>query len=648
MKLRLILTACLLGWIALASAQPAKPADYGIKSKKALALYQEGQRLAAVRDRSGAVSLYKAAIDLEPEFAHAHFEWGVNAWVIQKYEEAAEHLRKAYELNGAAFRGIEYYLGESLFLTGDYAGAAPVLEAFVSGGIGRQEEQQRAARDLRHARFAAEAVQRPVDFSPRNLGGAVNTQRHEYLPQLTADNQMLLFTSPRPESVGGYIPSMRDYSEDFYYAVWQDTGWSEARNLGGPINTPDNEGAGSLTQDGRMLFFAACERSDGLGSCDLYVSERSGDRWSAPRNLGPAVNSRSWESQPCLSADGRTLYFCSARPGGLGGHDIWHSRLVDGEWTEAQPLPAPVNSPGNEYSPFIHADGHTLYFSSDYHPGFGRRDLFLSRRDEAGAWSEPQNLGYPLNTVSDEGNIFLAASGRKALINSDRPGGLGLTDLYEFETDPGIRPDPATFLRGLVRDSISRRPLEAVIQLVDVERGDTIRQLPSDAVTGRFLMSLPLERNYAAFVSAPGYFFASKRFSLKGAGQETFFDLTIDLQPIRKGIQVVLNNLFFESGRFELQETSRPELETLLGFLQDNPRLRIEIQGHTDNVGSEQDNQLLSARRAEAVRSWLVERGIEAARITAAGYGESRPVADNETEAGRAQNRRTEFKVLAN
>ncbi|MDX1908589.1 MAG: OmpA family protein [Bacteroidia bacterium] len=647
MPIRIHLLLLLLLSSLAGAAQSYKPADYGIKSRKALDLYEEGMLQARYRDREKAMMYFNEALKIEPDFAHAHYQVGVNAWVRKKYDDALTHVLRAYELRREAFPGIEYYLGESYFWNARYAEAIPYLETFLSREQGRKEDLNRAARTLRHARFAAVGITTPVAFEPQNLGEAINSERDEYLPCLTADDTYLLFTARRPEAIGGYNRSLGDYSEDFYYATYQDGAWSPAQNLGEPINTPENEGAATVTQDGKIIFFTACNLEDGLGNCDIYMATRKGSGWSKPENMGDAINGDGWDSQPCLSPDGKTLFFCSSRAGGLGGRDIWFSQWVQGAWTPAQNLGAPVNSIGNEDSPFLHADGITLYFSSDFHPGFGSQDLFVTHRQEDGTWEAPKNLGYPLNTLADESNIFVNASGRQAFINSDRPGGLGRSDLYTFALDPAIRPKMATFLRGLVLDSISRVPVSATLRLVDVETGDTIREIIAGKTDGRFLMSLPLEREYAAFATAPGYLFTSQHFYLKDMKEERYFDLEIPLSPIRKGVQVVLNNIFFESGSFDLKATSQAELAVLIAFMQEQPGLSIEIQGHTDNVGNDQANLKLSQQRADAVRDYLLAQGVAAARVQARGYGEALPVADNATDEGRARNRRTEFKILA-
>lgn len=640
-----VLLFLLLSISPLLSQSKRKPADYGIQSKKALKLYEEGMLQARYRARDKAIAAFEEAVDVEPDFAHAHYQLGINAYVQKDYEQALPHLESAHQLMPDAFNAIDFYLGEVYFYLGKYAEAEERLEAFVDRGVGRKVDHEKAKANLRHASYAAEAIKDSLDFHPVNLGEAINTDKDEYLPFLTADDNYLLFTSRRPQSVGGYNSMMRNYSEDFFYSEWDGTRWSNAENLGTPINTRDNEGAASITQDGRTIFFTACNREEGIGSCDIYMATKEGKRWSRPQNLGPNINSEQWDAHPCLSGDGKTLYFASRREGGQGGSDIWYSRLVDGQWMPAENLGAPVNSVGNEDSPFLHADDVSLYFSSNYHPGFGAQDIFVAYREEEG-WSEPKNLGYPLNTAALESHLFINSEGRKGFINSDREGGLGGSDLYEFDLDRRIRPKIATFLRGIVQDSLTSKPLQASIRLVDLATGDTIREASTEAAKGSFLMSLPLDKEYAAFVESPGYLFTTKHFYLKDQEETPYFDLTIQMQQLKEDVQVTLRNIFFEFGSHELMASSDPELSFLLNFLQQNPQIRIEIQGHTDNVGSEEDNLSLSQARADAVRDYLIDRGMTEDRIEAKGYGESMPVSGNITDEDRARNRRTEFKIL--
>jgi outer membrane protein OmpA-like peptidoglycan-associated protein len=647
-----ILLFCLfsIAFFTNIQAQKPKPKDFGIKSGKAMKLYFEGRQQIQWRTYDKAIELFEEAIEIEPEFAEARLELGQVLVIRQRYDEALPHLEFAKEKKPGYFRGMDFYLGQAYFFNEKYDEAIPVLEKYLEEGRGGPAYMLTAGINLRKAQFAAIAKKNPVPFEPVNLGKNVNSPGHDVTPSLTADGQMMLYISRRKGSTGGFSPRQKDYPEDLYMVVrGEDGNWQPAKNLGEPINTPGNEGAPSFSQDGRYLYFTACSREDGFGNCDLYVSEWTGEGWSMEKNLGEVVNSISRDKQPSLSHDGRFLYFASTRPGGYGGDDIWVTEKVNGEWTEPRNMGESINTPGNEDAPFIHADGQTLYFASDFHNGFGERDIFVSYRYSDSLWTDPKNLGYPINTAGQEGYIFVNSKGTEGYINSVRDGGLGKNDIYRFTLPEDIQPQRATFLRGVVVDSLTRAPIpEAMVRLIDVETGDTIREVPSGRGDGRFLMSLPMDKSYAAHVEAPGYLFGSKHFYLKNLPEDLYFDIRVPLEKIKKGATITLRNIFFETGSYTLSSQSTPELRLLRNYLRKNRRMQVEIQGHTDNVGNDDANQLLSENRAKAVRQWLIEHDIEADRVTAVGYGESQPVADNDTELDRARNRRTEFKVVEN
>ncbi|MCB9234674.1 MAG: PD40 domain-containing protein [Bacteroidia bacterium] len=650
----IVLTAILgLFWTSCYS-QKIKPSAYGIKSKKALQSYLKGLDFDKYRDRATAMLHYQQAVEIEPNFGEAWFRMGVDTYFLvqegskqaPEYKKGLEYMNKADKMLTGRDRNpmVSFYLGELNFYTENYAPARKAYEDFInSKPMVKKEFLTIAKLNLGHCVFAEKAILEPIKFVPKNLGPNINSMGQEYLPYLTADDEILFFTARRKECTGEYSAELRDFAEDFFFSEKKNGDWQMLENLGPPVNTELNEGAASFSPDGQYVYFTGCNRKDGFGSCDLYVSKLNGRVWSEPENLGPTVNSPGWDSQPCISNDGKTLYFASTRNGGKGQSDIWFTTKVNGSWTPAQNLGEPINTIGRENSPFLHADGQTLYFSSDEHPGFGGFDLFLSKSVHNG-WGRPMNLGYPLNTNADERNIFVNAKGDKGFTNSDRDGGLGGYDIYSFELDERIRPKFTTFVRGVVLDNVTSKPLEGTLTFINLETGDTIRQVASNSYSGKFLLSLPMDQDYAAFSDAKGYLFKSQNFTLKGA-QEEYFDLIIRLDPIEEGKPIVLENIFYETAKFDLKEESEAELNHLVYFMKINPKITIEISGHTDDVGSDQDNLLLSDNRANSVKKYLVEKGIPDQRITAVGYGESRPMFPNDSDEHRAKNRRTELKV---
>jgi outer membrane protein OmpA-like peptidoglycan-associated protein/Tol biopolymer transport system component len=494
--------------------------------------------------------------------------------------------------------------------------------------------------------FAAEMVKHPVPFDPKNLGDNINSKKAEYLPSLTTDEQTLIYTVRVPvvnPMTGQYYDQ-----EDFYISHKVDGEWGQAVLIGPPINTPGNEGAQSISPDGKYLFFTACEREDGFGNCDIYMAEKVGNRWSVPHNLGEVINSPAWDSQPSFSSDGKTLYFLSARTGGFGKQDIYKSMLdADNNWTAPVNMGANFNTSGNEFSPFIHPDDQTLYFGSEGLQGMGGVDIFYARKDEKGNWGKPVNIGYPINTTADENCLVVGASAKIAYFASDREDTRGKKDLYSFDLYKEAQPKAVSYLKGIVFDCDSKANLAAKFELIDLSNGQIIVQSASDKVSGAFLVSLPSGKDYALNVSRPGYLFYSDNFSLKeNAGVSNPVLMDVPLHLIKAGQSMVMKNIFFATNAFNLKDESKAELAKLVAFLNTNAGVKIEIGGHTDNTGDKKFNQTLSEKRAKAVYDSLIAAGVSPAKLTFKGYGDSKPIADNTSEEGKAKNRRTEFTIM--
>lgn len=635
---------CLIGLAAgLVSAQTQPPKGV---SKKAYEHFLQAVRWVQVRQPERALPLLEEVVKAEPTYEEAWILKGKLHLQLEQFAQAREVGQRLRALRDRSAQGYAwglYFLGKAYLAEMAFDSAQKVWGEFIHAAMGHLpgRYQEEGARLFSQAQSAARLVQEPVPFRPTNLGPQVNTPEEEYLPSLTADGQRLFFTSRRPRSERNPLEPSGD--EDLYWTEKDpQTGtWNPAQPVGPPINSPHNEGAAFFSSDGQWAFITLCNRPDGLGSCDLYFSELKGLSWSEPRNLGAVVNSSAWESHPSLTHDRRRLYFASSRPGGLGGSDLWYTDFVNGAWQPPLNLGSPVNTPGDEYSPMIAADGRTLYFASDWHPGLGGQDLFVTYLTDTG-WTRPRNLGYPLNTPGDEQTLCLDAKGKIGYIALVRPEGLGKHDIYAFPLWPAIRPrETATYVKGHVENAQTQAPLSAWIKIVDIQSRDTLRLLRSNAVTGEFLVSLPLGRRYAFFAEAPGYLFYSGHFDL--SERDTAYQLTVRLERIRKGGRLLLRNIFFDFDKAELRPESEVELEQVVRLLKENPQWQVEVQGHTDSVGSAAYNQALSQRRAEAVRQFLLARGIEVRRVVAKGYGATQPVADNRTEAGRALNRRTEI-----
>ncbi len=395
-----------------------------------------------------------------------------------------------------------------------------------------------------------------------------------------------------------------------------------------------------------MLIFTGCNFKESYGSCDLYLSYLTPDGWSAPENLGDSINTESWESGPSLSPDKRDLYFSSNRAGGYGGSDIYVSHLRrNGQWSAPENLGPEVNTLGDEYCPFIHADNQTLYFSSNAHEGYGGSDLYMVRKEASGKWSPARNLGYPINTIQDEGNLVISTDGTVAYYSSNRSDSRGGLDLYTFGLRPDIRPIRTVWVKGKVFDKKTEKGLPSAVELADLKTKELISKVQTDE-RGNYLITLPLGRDYAFNVNRRGYLFFSENFPFSQQPPDSTYNIDIPLQPIEANASIVLKNIFFDVNRFELKPESQVELDNVVKLLIENPALKIQINGHTDNAGKPAENITLSNNRAKSVVEYLTAKGVDAKRLSYQGFGDKIPVADNKTEDGKAKNRRTELKVL--
>jgi len=617
--------------------------SYSTRSKSAVKRFEKARNCYEMLDLECAREQLLRSIRSDPEFREALQLLAQVSYDQGKIDEAVMHYERSLELSPGENPDGYRLLAALTLQTGDYRRTLEHIETFLSFPPEQVRNRQEGLLIQRNCHFALSAIQHPVPFHPESLGDSVNSDYNEYWPCLSVDESLLMFTVMDPAGSG---PTGRRVQEDFYYSLRSGGGWRKRINAGSPLNTPDNEGAHTMTADGRVLYFTACNRRDGKGRCDIYRSERVGDRWGTPVNIGGPVNSGYSEKHPAVSADGRKLYFTSDRPGGMGSFDIWVSTWSGDRWGEPQNLGDSINTAWMEQSPYIHPDQQSLYFSSSGWPGMGQGDLFVSRLGPTGQWSEPENLGYPVNTHNDEIGLSVTASGDRAYFASDRDSGTD-TDLFTFELPVAARPVPVSYMTGRVCDSRSRIGLEARMQLIDLESGELVMELGTSRPEGEFLMSLPTERTYMLNVTAEGYLFHSEHFAFSGIYEKIDpFRRDIPMERITEGSTVVMNNIFFDVDSHSLREVSRSELNKVAAFLLAHPELVVEIGGHTDSTGSASHNRMLSEKRAIAVTTYLTGQGVPPENLRAIGYGDTLPVGDNETEQGRAKNRRTELKIL--
>jgi outer membrane protein OmpA-like peptidoglycan-associated protein/tetratricopeptide (TPR) repeat protein len=607
---------------------------------RAKELYDKGNNHYAFGRLYLADSLLHLAVQDKDNFIDAWLLIGnINLDYLKNNDEAINAFQKVKLLKADYFPDVDFLLAKGYMNKGEYDNCKTLIEAYLKKEKLNAVNRMWAEKMLKDCDFAKEAMKNPVNIKPINMGNGINTEADESMPSLTADDKYLYFTRHFGTGIGE--------DEDIYVSVNTGAGFGEAKSVGTTINTEMFiEGAQSVSPSGKYLFFTSADRQDGVGRADIYISRKTGDNWERPNNLGNVINSPGWDGQPCISADGRTLFFSSVKATGRGGSDIYMSTLgADGRWGTPQNLGVNINTQYDEMRPFIHPDGKTLYFSSTGHPGMGNFDFFVSTLQDDGSWGAPKNLGYPINTPGDDLGIFVSTNGQNAYFASEQKDSKGQMDIYTFEMPDVVRPNVVTYVKGIVYDKETKKPLKTNIQIYDLSTGKVFSTLTSDAVNGEFLTTLPAGKNYACQILQDGYLFYSENFSLEEVKDSKPYKLNIQLSPLKVGQVVVLNNIFYDPNLFSLKEESKTEMNTILDLLKKNPTLKIEIGGHTDNTGSDYKNQILSENRAKAVFEYLMENEIAESRVTYKGYSSTKPVSTNDTEEGKAKNRRTEITI---
>ncbi len=603
--------------------------------ERALVKLRDGEIREAIPMLQNAFKIDNKYVDALLSLAGAYGE-------LKDYTSAIENYEKGRAMDTFNFR--YYYLPYSINLAGlgKFDKALDAINSFLS--IAELNERSRKSGSYRKKTFEfgiQYGQKHPAGnyvFAPMNLGDSVNSEKSEYYPSITINDSLFVFTRRG-----------QGFREDFMEAtILSDKKYSKAKEIDGDINIEPSKGAINISQDGDWLLFAGYNFPNGIGDFDLYISYYTPTGWSEPENLGRNVNSDAWESSPSLSPDKRALYFSSNRPGGFGGKDLYVSyRLPNGKWTTAKNMGASINTSGDELAPFIHADNASLYFTSDGLPGYGNSDMFMCRKGPNNEWSIPENLGYPINTIENEGSLFIAADGKTAFYASDRSDSRGGLDLYTFVLRENVRPAKTLYVQGKVFDKKTGKGLPSAVELIDNSNQQIVTKVQTDE-TGNYFMTLPVGKDYNFSVNRKGYLFFSELYPLSKSAPDSTYFKDIPLQPVELNASVVLKNILFDINSAQLQNISLIEINKLLQLMSENPTVKVQINGNTDNVGKPADNLKLSTNRAKAVVDYLMSKGIDGARLLYKGFGSTKPIADNKTEAGRSQNRRTEFVIVGN
>lgn len=618
-----------------AAAQQLTPINN--KSKKA---FETAKRCLDRNDYKQAIVSLQEVLAHDSLFVVAHQQLA-DIYLRQKeYDKALKYYKNVSTLAPNLTTSTWFGLGESALNLRKYEEARSALLVYLTK-ISTQNTPKKllVEKYLKDCNFSIQATKDKQDIKIVNMGKGINSTADEYFPMLTADKNAILFTRQASGKLE-YIFMSEHHRND----------WNMAIPIPGDVNTDSySEGAHCISPDGKYLFFTGCNKPEGIGSCDIYVSHLEDSQWGVPHNLGSPINTNVWEAQPAINADGNKLYFVSNRKGGYGGNDIWCSTLTEGgKWSAPINLGPKINTPYDEGTPFIHADQETLYFSSNGWPGFGNKDLFVSKLDSSGNRITPINLGSPINNHLEQRALTVSMDGEEAFFATEIPNGFGGLDIYTFQLPRTIRPKPMGFVKGKVYNKRTGQALAAEISLTNLNNNQVIFKTAADYTDGTFLAPLPLNNQYALHVSHPSYLFFTQHITLNDSvSMKDFYQVKIPLTEMNPGNTVTLNNIFFPINGYNLLPLSQADLMELVHFMDINKKVKIEISGHTDNTGRKEDNQILSEKRAFAVYSYLLSKGIERSRMEYKGYGQGKPIASNDTEEGKQKNRRTDFKILA-
>ena len=636
--IRFSISGCFLFLALAVQSQTYNPSKV---SKKAQEFYAQAMNRIDDGNWVSAIGLLQKANEADADFADARLTLGTIYSRLKNYKSSAENFEKAFAIDSVYSFDFRVQYATQLAGMGQFEKALHIVNDVLaqkppknSGSLTNAMNRQKSFQ------FAVSFEKNhPVNnyaFKPTNLGKEVNSSHPEYLPILSIDGSELIFTR-----------RLTGTNEDFYVSKKDSSGWGMAKPAGGNINTPQSEAAQTLSADGEWMIYAASGREDSYGNYDLYMAQKTNEEWEDVYHFGLGINTDQWEAQPSLSPDRKDLYFASRRPGGFGGIDIYVSHLKpNGYYSQPENMGSGINTSGDDQCPFIHADNQTLYFTSNGWPGYGDDDLFVVRKQPNGEWGKPENLGYPINTIEKEGTMCIAADGKTAYYAADRNDSYGGLDIYSFELREDVRPVKTLWVKGKITDKNTGKPVVSTLELNNLATHQTISHIQTDDA-GNYFMTLPVGKDYAFNVNSKGYLFYSDNFLMANKSPDSTYIKNILLEPIASNASVVLKNIFFEVNKYELNPESQTELDNLVRLLNENPTMEIEISGHTDNVGKPSDNMILSNNRAKAVVNFLISKKINPARLVAKGFGETKPLADNKTEAGRLQNRRTEMRVIS-
>lgn len=578
-----------------------------------------------------------------PDFYEAMFSQAMQFAKLHKYPQALARFEKVYELCPDYSPYTWYYIGSIYYGAERYKDALPFLEkvAKYDGDVRLDDSTYAEAKAMvKAAKTTVDITSNTVEYNPVPLNN-VCTGYDEYTANLSPDNEFLYFIRKVPDS-----RSKVGYREIFTESTNNNWSFDKGQELPPPFNMANNNGAASITADNKTMYFVICQNAE-YKACDIWYSERQSIGWSTMSPVPGKLNiGTEWDSQPSISFDGKEMIFVSDRAGGYGGSDLYISKkMPDGTWSAGQNLGPVINSDKNELTPFLHSDSKTLYFSSKGHSSLGGYDIFYSRQGGDGSWSKPKNIGSPINTENDEISFFVSLDGKRGFFSSDKLKGPGGKDVFMFSLYEEARPQQIKLVKGEIKAE-QNVPRDAQVEIKNL-RTMEVQKVEVDKNDGKYVAVVDAKEDYVMTLKKEGMAFSSQLIEKDAPVENGLVKADLEMKKMETGKAYNINNINFATNSFELSFKPKAILAGFSDFLKTNPTLKVAIQGHTDDVGDDAANLQLSENRAKAVYEYLVSTGIPAGRLSYKGYGETKPVADNGSETGRAKNRRTEFLILA-
>lgn len=677
-----LLCVCCCNWcFAQDDADPCEQHP----SKTAEKMYKKAREFQKSGKKAEAIEIYEELLAENPDYLEAQYYYAVSFYLpleMNHFELDTKVKKQNAEKALAAFNAIynicpyykihyNMYAARLSYIMERFSEAKKFAQVLLDNPdlVSKLEYLDEAKIIIDKSSFYDHILSNPVPFEPRPVKG-ISTKDDEYLATVSPDGECFYFTRRMDVVDNSPFGQGHKVNKEFfsYSKKRSDGSFGKGEPLPTPFNVSTNEGSPTINLSNDMLIFSRMTPARIGGgnypNYDLYCSYYIDGEWTTPEKLGGGINrDDSWESQPSLSSDGEMLFFASDRPGGFGGSDIWCSRKnAAGEWQKPINLGQTINTAGNERSPFLHTDSKTLYFSSSGHNGMGGMDVFYAKIDNNGRWSKPVNIGHPINTERDEVDFFVSLDGKTGYFSSDHYTAQGELvgelyanetsptswDIFQFELYEAARPKSMIIIKGKVEADDGE--IENAVVEVRNSESKVISKAKVNANTGQYAIAAEVNKekpeNLIVNVKKEGHSFDTKMITVEQQSQPVITN-DAEVKKVEVGKVCDLHDINFSTNDFSLDDNSKRIIDLFIEFLNENPTVKVEIQGHTDNIGDDKSNQKLSEERAKSVYDYVLSQNVDSNRLKYKGYGESKPIADNNTAAGRAKNRRTVFVILA-